>query len=165
MPILSGDVPSRSLTKVFKIKEGMNDKIAEIVLRIMIITQLHNPVARKIELVKDLCPFASVLSFSHIDINFEYNKLGLIYSGFLPRSFKVNGRFLPILKTSSINDILDKRYRTKRIRQTRKEIGVIIITFLSTLQITHASTGYYRRRISQVGSDLIGLGIHDIGGK
>lgn len=49
----------------------MNDSITDIVLRMMIITQLHSPVARKIELVKDLCPLASVFSFSQIDMNLE----------------------------------------------------------------------------------------------
>ena len=49
----------------------MNDKIVDIALRIMITAQLHNPVARKIELVKDLCPFASVFSFSQVDMNLE----------------------------------------------------------------------------------------------
>ena len=71
MLILSGDVSSRSLTRIFKIREGMNDKIADIALRTMMIAQLHNPVARKIELVKDLCPFASLFSFSQVDMNLE----------------------------------------------------------------------------------------------
>ena len=76
--ILSGDVPSRSLTNVFNIIDGIKESNAEIMLIIMIFTQLHSPVARKIELVKDLCPFVSVFSFSHIVINLSYNKLGLM---------------------------------------------------------------------------------------